>query len=181
MSAPSGDTAMNPAPIDYCPRCGKPGIAYHDGKYWACPACGFVYYHNVAASASVIIEHDGFVVMLRRNRDPAKGLLALPGGFVDPDERAEDAAVRECREETGLAVTAIKFVGSWPNTYTYRDVWYKTCDLYFSAVFSGDLSVFTAEAGEVSSLELVAPADFETAPIAFESARRALIAWRDGQ
>ncbi len=119
--------------------------------------------------------------MLRRAHAPSQGLLALPGGFVDPDERAEDAAVRECREETGLIVSHPRFVGSWPNTYTYRDVQYKTCDMYFQADFSGDLTSFRAEPGEVSSLELVAPEDFETAPIAFESARRALIAWRDGQ
>ena len=167
--------------MTYCPCCGKTPYEYHDEKYWKCHACGFVHYHNVAASASVIVLYRDSVLMIRRSRNPGKGLLALPGGFVDPDERAEDAAVRECREETGLAVTALKFVGSWPNTYRYRDVHYKTCDLYFSAVFSGSISGFTAEEGEVSSLELVAPEDFETAPIAFESARRALIAWRDGQ
>lgn len=172
---------MNPAPMNYCPRCGQKGYEYHDRKYWCCPACGFVYYHNVAASASVIVSYEESVLMIRRSRNPAKGLLALPGGFVDPDERAEDAAVRECREETGLAVESLCFVGSWPNTYRYRDVQYKTCDLYFSAVFSGDLSSFVGEEGEVSSLELVAPKDFETVPIAFDSARRALIAWRDGQ
>lgn len=163
----------------YCPRCGKQGYEYHEKKYWSCPSCGFVHYHNVAASASVIVSYGDSVLMIRRKRDPGKGLLALPGGFVDPDERAEDAAVRECLEETGLNVSALKFVGSWPNTYTYRDVRYKTCDLYFNAVFSGDLSEFVGDEGEVSSLELVAPDSFETAPIAFESARRALIAWRD--
>jgi len=181
VSPVASASPTSPAPFEYCPRCGKPGLVYRDGKYWTCPACGFIYFHNVASSASVIIEHEGFVVMLRREQDPARGLLALPGGFVDPDERAEDAAVRECLEETGLAVTAAKFVGSWPNTYTYRDVRYKTCDLYFSVVLSGDLKAFEAEEGEVSTLELVAPGSFETAPIAFESARQALIAWRDGQ
>ena len=140
-----------------------------------------MYYHNVAASASVIVLYDNAVLMIRRERDPAKGMLALPGGFVDPDERAEDAAIRECREETGLEVTTLEFVGSWPNTYRYRDVQYKTCDLYFSAVYSGSITAFVAEKGEVSSLELVAPETIETAPIAFESARRALLAWRDGK
>lgn len=172
---------MTHVPLQFCPRCGNKGYEYHDGKYWRCPSCDFIYYHNVASSSSVIVTVDRSVLMLQRAHAPAQGLLALPGGFVDPDERAEDAAVRECREETGLTVSNLSFVGSWPNTYTYRDVQYKTCDMYFQADFSGDIASFRAEPGEVSSLVLVAPEEFETAPIAFESARRALIAWRDGQ
>lgn len=172
---------MNPASVTYCPRCGVRGYVYREEKYWYCPSCDFVYFHNVAASASVIVVHENSVIMLRRKRDPQKGLLALPGGFVDPDERAEDAAVRECREETGLMVSGLFFVGSWPNDYMHGHVWYKTCDLYFSADLSGSLEEFKADGEEVSRLELLHPDDFETAPIAFESARQALIAWRTTQ
>lgn len=42
------------------------------------------------------------VLLIKRGGMPGKGLLALPGGFVNTDERLLDAAIRECREETGI-------------------------------------------------------------------------------
>lgn len=42
------------------------------------------------------------VLLIRRKNPPFKGMLALPGGFVDADERIADAAKRELFEETGV-------------------------------------------------------------------------------
>jgi ADP-ribose pyrophosphatase YjhB (NUDIX family) len=61
------------------------------------------------ATVDVIIEIDGGIVLVRR-RHPPLG-WAIPGGFVDRGERAEDAARREMREETSLDVELRELLG----------------------------------------------------------------------
>ncbi len=71
------------------------------------------------AVAIAVLEHDGkFLVGVRPPGVPLAGLAEFSGGKVDPGETPEAAAVRECREETGLAV---KVAGEYFSTvYQYE-------------------------------------------------------------
>jgi bifunctional NMN adenylyltransferase/nudix hydrolase len=53
------------------------------------------------AADAVVVSHRK-VLLVRRGSAPGKGQLAVPGGFLEPWERFEDGARRECMEETGL-------------------------------------------------------------------------------
>jgi bifunctional NMN adenylyltransferase/nudix hydrolase len=54
-------------------------------------------------TADAVVVQSGHILLIERGGRPGKGLLALPGGFVEPNERIRDAVVRELREETGIA------------------------------------------------------------------------------
>lgn len=62
-------------------------------------------------TVDVIIENSRNIVLIRREKEPYKGKLALPGGFVEYGETVEAAAIREAKEETSLDVLLIDILG----------------------------------------------------------------------
>lgn len=61
-----------------------------------------VSYVTVDVAAFTIADGELLVLVVERGVAPFRGVLALPGGFVRPDEGLEEAARRELREETGV-------------------------------------------------------------------------------
>lgn len=55
------------------------------------------------------------VLLIQRKNNPFKDQWALPGGFLENDERLEDGAKRELEEETGLKVPHMEQVGIFAN------------------------------------------------------------------
>ena len=140
----------------YCPKCGSDGFTVNNEKSKRCSSCGFVYYFNPSAAVACFIRNEvGELLVVRRAKDPAKGTLDLPGGFVDLHESAEEAVRREVKEETGLDVKSSKYLFSIPNIYLYSGFEVHTEDLFFecyATTFDGLIAA--DDASEIVVLKL---------------------------
>ncbi|WP_328784116.1 NUDIX domain-containing protein [Streptomyces canus] len=96
----------NSAPDSHCSTCGAfygEGVA---GWPRTCPACNTVAYRNplpVAVALQPVYDTQGTaLVVITRTIAPARGGIALPGGYLDDREDWRHALVRELKEETGI-------------------------------------------------------------------------------
>lgn len=148
----------------FCPKCGSPHFTENNEKSKRCADCGFVYYFNSSAAVVAVIENSKEEILVaRRAKEPAKGTLDLPGGFVDLYETAEEAACREVAEETGLSVMSMQYLFSIPNIYVYSGFEVHTVDMFFRCQVN-DFNGLHAQ-DDVSELQFIAtdrlnPAEF---------------------
>ena len=124
---------MKNHPLDlfhFCPKCGSDLFEEHNFKSKHCSNCGFTYYQNPSsATAAFILNSKGELLVARRGKEPAKGTLDLPGGFVDNDESGEQGIIREIKEETGLDIPEVEYLFSIPNIYRYSGMDIHTLDI----------------------------------------------------
>ena len=168
------------ATYHYCPACGSPRKSFIPLRPYRCSECGHsTFFGPVSAVGAVVCNSLGHVLLLRRANDPGKGMLGMPGGFVDPGENAEEALRREVLEEVGLHVTKLRYLTSRPNSYLYRGVALPVLDFFYVAeVEDGEIS---NSDGEITSWIWTDLSDEVIDQLAFESNRQALRFFRDQQ
>jgi NAD+ diphosphatase len=99
----------------HCPRCGAPTERLPGEWGKRCPRCRYEHYPHLHPAVIVLVKH-GDRCLLARKREWAPGRYALVAGFVDNGESLEGAVAREVKEEVGVDVKDIQYVGSqnWP-------------------------------------------------------------------
>jgi NAD+ diphosphatase len=99
----------------HCPRCGERTERLPGEWGKRCPGCRYEHYPHLHPAVIVLVR-DGDRCLLARKAGWAPGRYALVAGFVDNGESLEGAVAREVREEVGVEVTDIRYVGSqnWP-------------------------------------------------------------------
>lgn len=89
----------------FCSQCGEEVIVRDDEgrEREVCPSCETVFYRNpVPVVASVVLDHERRVLLVRRGQEPHAGMWCLPIGFAELGETIHEAALRELREEAGI-------------------------------------------------------------------------------
>lgn len=99
----------------HCPHCGTrtTEIAASWGK--RCTACNSEHYPHIHPCAIVLVKRGHELLLTRKAEWPA-GRYSLVAGFLDFGESLEECAIREVREETGIEICNVRYVGSqnWP-------------------------------------------------------------------
>ncbi|WP_308003987.1 NUDIX domain-containing protein [uncultured Chryseobacterium sp.] len=159
--------------LKYCPNCGKESLQWDGERKWSCQNCGFTLYNNVAGAVAVVIRYNDEIYLTRRNRDPKKGKLDLAGGFVDPEESAEETCKRELFEELQLDVdiSNLKYLTSLPNVYQYKEIDYNTIDLFYEYRVPEKFEV-NLELSEISEAVWIPLKELNLEDIAFDSQKK---------
>lgn len=110
------------ASMIFCPQCGQ-RLTVHlvEGRERphcdaAMGGCGFIDFGRYSLGVGGIViktnavgQHS--ILLIQRNQEPNRGSWTLPGGFVESNETAEAAVVREVQEETDLRCSIVGLVG----------------------------------------------------------------------
>ena len=156
----------------HCPRCGA-GVEPGGGQV-ECAECGFKAYSSSKPTASAAcLDTEGRVMLSRRAIEPEQGKWDFPGGFLDEEEHPLDCLRRELREEAGVEIEPLDFIGVWLDKYGGDGSAATTLNLYWTArIVSG-----TPEPDDdVAELRWFVPADFSHDDLAFPHTREVLAA-----
>ena len=101
--------------MKFCNQCAAPLILrIPDGDNlprYVCSACATVHYQNPKIVAGCVAEWEGRILLCRRAIEPRYGLWTLPAGFMENQESALQAAVRETWEEAQAQVENLQLYG----------------------------------------------------------------------
>ncbi|GHT51337.1 hypothetical protein FACS1894102_7240 [Spirochaetia bacterium] len=140
-----------------------------------------MYYHNTVAAAGIIISTGSEIVLQVRAKDPSKGLLGVPGGFIEPGEGIVEGLRRECIEELDWDPGAnCTFFASFPNVYPYKNILYNVCDMFFTVTVPNlKPQDFKLDKNESSAVKFIRPQDIKPQELAFDSTRKVIEAYKN--
>jgi ADP-ribose pyrophosphatase YjhB (NUDIX family) len=97
--------------MKFCSNCAAPVVKRvppgDSLPRWVCDACGEIHYQNPKLVVGAIPEWEGRLLLCRRAIEPRYGYWTLPAGFMENDETAGQAALRETLEEAGARIELV--------------------------------------------------------------------------
>lgn len=94
-------------PYRFCPADGSPLGEPRPSGGVTCPLCGRSWYRSPTPAVGAAIVEDGRVLVTVRGREPHRGSIDVPGGFLELGEHPADGLKREAREELGVEIEVL--------------------------------------------------------------------------
>lgn len=105
----------------YCYHCGSQAAKDDLGRY-ACSEHGVLWHlHRNAPCADALVLHDDQVLLIKRGREPFKGMWAMPGGFQEFGEHPSTTVTREVQEETGVTIELTGILGIYAQKISAKE------------------------------------------------------------
>ena len=98
----------------HCPRCGAPTVAQQGGWVRRCTDDGTEHYPRTDPAVIMAVVDADDRLLLARGPQWGRGRFSVLAGFVEPGESLETAVAREVREEVGIAVEDVRYLGNQP-------------------------------------------------------------------
>ena len=99
-------------PPAYCPMCGEPlNKSPGEHGHLFCRKCGYIHYRNPLPAVALMVHDRERILLVKRAVPPKKGMLSLPGGFMETGETPSECGSRELFEETALRVKKSRLMG----------------------------------------------------------------------
>ena len=155
----------------YCPFCAE--LMQKSGETrLTCQSCGKNQFIIPNACTSIIITNrENQILLAKRKIKPQKDFWDLPGGFMQPNETAEESAIRESKEELGIDVKKLEYVGSAHDTYLYQGTEIPTLSIVFATQVTDEK---LTPQDDVSMVQFFDPKDIPFENIAFDSMKETI-------
>ena len=164
--------------FNFCPSCGTAAKPHLEKSIFFCGDCDLeMHFSPVSSAAALIQDRDGNLLFTKRRKEPHKGKLGIPGGFVNPGEQLETAMLREVKEEVGIQLDSWKYLGGWPNEYSHKSIVYAVNDVYFVARVENFQNIQICS-DEIDGIHIENPDTINTEKLAFRSLKFAVSAFR---
>ena len=163
----------------YCPRCGSSEFISDSSRSLKCNKCGFRFFVNSSAAVAALIMNDNNELLFTvRAFEPCKGMLDLPGGFIDPGETIEESLFREVKEELDLDIKEASYLYSFPNEYLFSGLTVFTIDLAFVCKVTNFSNIRCAD--DVTDFLFLLPDNIDYSKIGGDSIRKIVKYFLDG-